>query len=252
MNAKVIIMSETLPAEIASLVKAAPLPESYEAAKRAIAECERVDECADWADKAAAIASYARQADDRELELCARRIRLRATRRCGELLRTFDARGGDRRSKTVVPLNFDRRPRKAVAEEAGLSEHKVRTAVDIAAIPPDEFEAAVESDHPPGTEVLARWLRRKGDHPHDDVRAVTRRSLAEISKSVAAVNAAEALLKFERNATECGVEMIVEILRARKNCSGCDARSASPSASTVRSMKRAIGGIRCCGAGDRP
>jgi hypothetical protein len=86
MNAEV-KMSETLPAEIASLIKAALLPERYEAAKWAIAECERVDECADWADKAAAIASYARQADDRELENCAQRIRDSALRRAAAHLR---------------------------------------------------------------------------------------------------------------------------------------------------------------------
>jgi hypothetical protein len=113
----------------------------------------------------------------------------------------------------VTPLGFARRSRTAVAQEAGLSEHKARTAVNIAAIPQDEFEAAVESAHPSGTTILARWLKR--ENPQDRVRAVTQRSFAEISKSVAAVGAAEALLKFERNATECGVEMIVEILRGR-------------------------------------
>ena len=40
----------------------AALPVRYEAAKRELAECERVDECASWAKKAAALASYARQA----------------------------------------------------------------------------------------------------------------------------------------------------------------------------------------------
>src|SRR4051794_38678196 len=98
-------MSE-MQTDIIALVKAARLPENYEAAKRAIAECERLDECNDWADKAAAIASYARQADDTELEDYAMRIRLRAQRRLGELLRAYDARGGDRRSKNVVTLNF--------------------------------------------------------------------------------------------------------------------------------------------------
>src|SRR5262245_38639552 len=43
---------------------AAQLPAAYEAAKDALAKCDQVDECKDWADKAAAIASYARQAHD--------------------------------------------------------------------------------------------------------------------------------------------------------------------------------------------
>ena len=147
-------MTIEIPAEIACLTKTAPLPQIYEEAKKAIAECARLDECAGWADKAAAIASYARQADDFELEAWARRIRDRAARRCGELLRAFDARGGDR-SKNVTALNFTPRSRRMVAHEAGLSEHKARTAVNIAAIPEAEFEAAVESKRPPGTTLLS-------------------------------------------------------------------------------------------------
>ena len=53
--------------ELAKLVAKARLPKSYREAKAALAKCESVDECAEWADKAAAIASYARQADDLEL-----------------------------------------------------------------------------------------------------------------------------------------------------------------------------------------
>jgi hypothetical protein len=42
---------------------------------------------------------------------------------------------------------------------------------------------------------------------------VTQRSIEEVSKSVAAGQAAKAILAFERCAKECGVELIVEILR---------------------------------------
>jgi hypothetical protein len=127
-------MSSDLPSQFASLARTATLPQNYVEAKKAIAECERLDECAEWADKAAALASYARQADDMELENYARRIRLRASRRCGELLKGFDARGGDR-GKSVTTLDFARRSRATVATEAGLSEHKARTAVNLADIP---------------------------------------------------------------------------------------------------------------------
>ena len=71
----------------------APLPANYESAKRALADCVSVDECLTWADKAAAIRSYARQADDDALHKLAIRVQARAVRRCGELLREFDAQG---------------------------------------------------------------------------------------------------------------------------------------------------------------
>jgi hypothetical protein len=52
----------------------APLPITYTEARAALERCERVDECAEWADRAGALASYARQARDRELEAMAKRI----------------------------------------------------------------------------------------------------------------------------------------------------------------------------------
>lgn len=107
-----------VPAIIADAVRTARLPENYETAKRAIAECDRIDECAGWADIVAAIASYARQYEDPELENYCRRIRARAARRMGQLLKEFDARGGDRR-KNQPPPNFAPPSRSQAAEEAG-------------------------------------------------------------------------------------------------------------------------------------
>ena len=74
----------------------APLPERYEVAKTALKECHRVDECKDWADKAKALGSYARQADDDTLYKTAMRIQARAIRRSGELLQEFQtgSKGG--------------------------------------------------------------------------------------------------------------------------------------------------------------
>jgi hypothetical protein len=202
-------IEQQLPAELARLVNSAQLPQLYETAKNALAECEKLDECAGWADKAAAIASYARQADNPELENYARRIRARAVRRCGELLGNFDARGGDR-SKTVAPLAFASPSRSMVAQEAGLSKHKARAAVNIAAIPEPEFEALVESKRPPGTALLAQLKKM---WPRERVRSVTERSLSEVLRSEHAGRAVEALLQFERSANECGFDVIVEILR---------------------------------------
>ncbi len=78
------------------------------------------------------------------------RIQSRAVRRCGELLREFDARGGDRKSeiKSVGTDTFDMSQREA-AEQAGLSKRQQVTAVRVANVPDEVFEEAVESDTPP-------------------------------------------------------------------------------------------------------
>jgi hypothetical protein len=135
----------------------APLPVAYERAAQAIAECDRIDECKSWADKAAALASYARQADDKTLENYAIRIRSRAIKRSGELLKEFEPqKGGDRKSEEYQtdgtgPLIT----RKDAAEAAGMSERQAKTAVRVANVPTEEFERQVESDTPPTITKLA-------------------------------------------------------------------------------------------------
>jgi hypothetical protein len=134
-------------------VGAARLPEAYETARRALAECSRVDECQQWADKAEAMASYAKQSKDQALREMADRIQARAIRRCGELLRQIEPqRGGDRKSMgRERPID-----RSSAATDAGLSERQRKTALRVANVPEDKFEAAVESAHPPTVTALAK------------------------------------------------------------------------------------------------
>src|SRR5438046_9428855 len=90
--------SNTLPALPSDLppINKAKLPATYQSAKVALAECTRIDECQDWADKAEALASYAKQAQDDGLRKMADRIQARAIRRCGELLQQIQTSIGAR------------------------------------------------------------------------------------------------------------------------------------------------------------
>jgi hypothetical protein len=139
----------------------APLPVSYETAKTAIAECARLDECKDWADKAEALRSYARQADDESLVKMANRIRDRALRRAGELLKQFDGRGGDRSKKGDASPSAP--SQRDVAREAGMSADQQKNAVRIANIDEDEFEELVDGPNPPTVTELAQ----KGKKPRE-------------------------------------------------------------------------------------
>jgi hypothetical protein len=82
-----------------------------------------------------ALASYARQAHVDTLLKLATRIQARAMQRVGELLKEIKP-----------PTRFTRMQ---AAHEAGLSERQKNTALRVASIPPEEFEAAVESEKPP-------------------------------------------------------------------------------------------------------
>lgn len=143
-----------LPANINAA--SARLPQTYEAAKTALASCANLDECQQWADKAAALASYARQANDDQLEKMALRIRARAVNRSGELLKQFNAQGKrtDREELSHgVGTKFSQRE---AAEQAGMSKRQQVTAVNVANIPKAEFEKQVESEAPPTITALAQ------------------------------------------------------------------------------------------------
>ena len=117
-----------------------------------------------WANKAEALASYARQAKDETLRKMAERIQARAIRRCGELLKQIPAQQGANQNiqEGTLPNVLTRTE---AATQAGLSEHQRKTALRVAQVPTPEFEAAVESESPPTVTALAE----KGTQKKPDV-----------------------------------------------------------------------------------
>jgi hypothetical protein len=169
----------------------APLPASYDAARRALAECSNIDECQDWANKAQALASYARQAKDRSLCQLALRIQNRAIRRAGELLKQIEPSKGGRPS---VKTREGTHPssRTAAAEQAGLSTCQRKTALRIASVPASEFEAAIESEKPPTVTQMAAM----GTVKHLQPAAVTPQAVQPLTNDTGlAANAAVILLR---------------------------------------------------------
>lgn len=135
-------------------IQEARLPAVYEAAKNALAECSAVDECVDWADKAEALASYARQIKDDELEANARRIKARAIRRCGELLRDIEAANGA--NQNIGEGGHPKvRTRTDAARDAGLSDWQRKQSLRVANVPDEDFENEVEADRPATVTGLA-------------------------------------------------------------------------------------------------
>lgn len=133
-------------------VGSARLPEVYSQAKVALQECVDLDECQTWANKAEAMASYARQANDEAMHRMADRIQARAIRRCGELLNEIEPSPGRQKESGELPPRFSRTK---AARDAGLSNDQRKTALRVANVPEAEFEAAVESENPPTVTALA-------------------------------------------------------------------------------------------------
>jgi AraC-like DNA-binding protein len=144
----------------------AKLPAAYEGAKNALSHCVQIDECKDWADKAQALASYAKQANDDELMKMATRIRDRAIRRAGELLKQIEPASGTRTDLQPSAAGDTRLTRKHVAEEAGMSPRQMHTALRVANVPREDFERQVESDKPPTVSQLAQQgIKRPAPRP---------------------------------------------------------------------------------------
>lgn len=134
-------------------IKTAKLPQTYENALVALKQCDKVDEAKEWSNRAEAVASYARQAQDKELEILALKIRARAIRRCGELLGQIEKAQGARTDLGPAPdLGLTR---SQTAREAGLSKRQQSTAMRVAKIPEDEFELEMEKERPETITVLA-------------------------------------------------------------------------------------------------
>jgi hypothetical protein len=120
----------------------------YDAMCRAIAAAHAVDEVKDIRDKARAIEMYARQAQNTEAEERAREIRLRAERKCGQLLAVQIEHGGDRRSSSAGS--------NLKLKDLNISGDQSSQWQKLAAVPADLFEQALSEPNPSTSGIITR------------------------------------------------------------------------------------------------
>jgi len=145
------------------VARRSPLPVTYVDAKAALTKCARVDECKTWADKALALKSYAKQMKDESLEDMAQRIRDRAVRRGGELLKAMEKKQGERTDKLRAVSGP--KSRKAAAKNAGLSPRQAKQMIRVASVPEPQFEQMVEASKPATVTALADAGTQKREKP---------------------------------------------------------------------------------------
>lgn len=146
------------------------LPANYSDAKRALALCERIDECKNWSDKAFALRSYAMQSKDQTLLQLAQRIQDRAIRRAGQLLLDVEREKAGRKIDHGSGINSS--PLNRAIREADLSRRQANTMMEVARVPDDLFEQAVEAT-PPAT---VTHLAEMGTKPRERVQPEPYRS----------------------------------------------------------------------------
>lgn len=127
----------------------------YEAARTALAEAHRIDEVKDIRDKAEAMAAYARQAKDIEMIRMATEIKVRAERKCGEMLRETISHGGDRKSES--------RSSNPTLIDVGLTKDESSRYQKLAAMPEEHFETAIATAQATAGQVSSAYMLRMAD-----------------------------------------------------------------------------------------
>lgn len=127
----------------------------YSEAKRVLAEYKTVDEVKDFRDKALAIEAYAKQANDYELERDAAIARVRAERKCGELLAQTDKAKGNQHVNSAKSNNTTEQK---TLSEMGITKDQSSKWQQLAAVPEKEFEDAINL---PGTRPSTNHILKK-------------------------------------------------------------------------------------------
>lgn len=135
-------MREQVVSDTRAVSKASPkLPVQYEQACTALAECTTIDEAKYWDNKADALAAWAKIYKSDQAAVEAKRLKLHAYRRMGQL--SAEIQPGGFNSKGIAPGPA------ALLKENGLRPGQVGLARRIARAPVEVFEQAVARKNPP-------------------------------------------------------------------------------------------------------
>ena len=140
----------------------------YEAAKIALAAAKSTDEVKKIHNVASAMKAYARQANDRQMEVDASEIRIRAERRLGEMIREQGEAGQlAKAGRPKIGSEPDPISKTPTLAAVGIDKHLADRARKMAAIPEDDFEATLAEHREEQEAVTTRTmetLARKGAH----------------------------------------------------------------------------------------
>lgn len=123
----------------------------YDAACKALAEAKAVDEVKAIRDKSSALQAYARQARNKQLEIDAAEIRIRAERRLGQMLAEQPKATGGDAQRTRFHKGTESPPTLA---EVGIDKKLSSRSQALASIPEDEFEQTL-AQHRTNPQALA-------------------------------------------------------------------------------------------------
>lgn len=147
----------------------------YEAARTALAECQRIDEVKDIRDKAEAMAAYARQAKDTELIQYATEIKVRAERRAGEMLASMPKAQGVKFNGRDEEGNFRQSHDDTAQTLADIGVSKVQSSrwQSLAGMSDEHFETAVATAKDTAGQVTTAFMLREAQRAKPQGKAPT-------------------------------------------------------------------------------
>lgn len=124
----------------------------YDAACRAIAACVRVDEAKKIRDEFISLQAYAKQSKNKQMEADCLEIRMRATRRLGEMMAAQERAGvGDNKRFSKNPL--------PTLGDAGIDKNLAHQARTLGRMTARQFDSAVNEARDAVTSVVQRAVR---------------------------------------------------------------------------------------------
>jgi phage N-6-adenine-methyltransferase len=154
-------------------VLAGGLPEKYTAARNALAAAVGVDEAKDIRDKAVAMQTYAFQAKDDALVTYATEIKMRATRRIGELMdearqagRMAKGTRGNLKGGNRGSGGFSKNLPEQTLEDQGVDKNLAASARKLAKMPEPKFEATIAEAKASAAAITSGCRRHKATKPY--------------------------------------------------------------------------------------
>jgi hypothetical protein len=135
------------------------VPIEYEVAVKALISCQTIDEAKYFSDKSDALAAWAKIYRDPQVENEARKLKLVAYRRMGELANEIQPR--TRIKNSAGRCVYGPGPRSLLLER-GLNRSQSEAAMRLANTPVEQFQSLVRQPSPPGPIYACNMLRPLG------------------------------------------------------------------------------------------
>jgi hypothetical protein len=146
---------------VARVLRKVPMPVEYTTACKALAACLTIDEAKHFSDKADALAAWAKIYRSREAHIQARRLKLHAYRRIGELAIELRPQTTGRADMGKGRILAPRRPGPmSLLIETGFTYSEAHTMRRVANMPAGAFENEINRPTPPTPSMMVNQFRK--------------------------------------------------------------------------------------------